>query len=37
MRCKYCGKEMGTSTGAKGLLAMHIKHKHPEVWEGRKA
>lgn len=29
--CPFCGLAMGSSNGAKGMLAMHIKHKHPDT------
>lgn len=28
MKCRFCGKEFGESRGAKGMMVMHIKHKH---------
>lgn len=35
MKCIYCGKELGKTTGNKGMLALHVKFKHPEQWKGR--
>lgn len=30
MKCTICEKEFGESNGAKGMLAMHMKHKHAD-------
>lgn len=36
MNCPYCDKQIGKSTGNKGMLALHIKFNHPEHWKGAK-
>ncbi len=33
MICAYCGKNMGDSNGAMGMLVIHIGGKHPKVFK----